>query len=292
MDPRSRTYRRVVGGLSVLAMLLSAGPLVAQTQKERMKNLELQLQKVRESLHEAHRELGEKAVRISELEEQLEALSRERPSATSSIHEAEVKRQSELSGAIRRIRELEERLEESEGSRRMAEKKKQEAVREVEVAKGMAKKVSASRPKPDQAFAKRETPEAKREAPEAKKEPEVGRKEKVAAKKKEKVEPPATITIRYESRSASNEAGRERVLAFVQAELEKNARSRFRVEGAADDTPWGTADEDIARNRAQFLVDYLVIQGIPERAFPDVRAHSSKEEPGPGKYVRVTRIHP
>lgn len=285
MDPRSRTYRRVVGGLSVLAMLLSAGPLVAQTQKERMKNLELQLQKVRESLHEAHRELGEKADRISELEDQLEALSRERPPTTSSIHEAEVKRQSELSGAIRRIRELEERLEESEGSRRMAEKKKQEAVREVEVAKVMAKKVSASRPKPDQAFAKRETPEAKAE-------PEAGRKEKVAAKKKEKVEPPATITIRYESRSASNEAGRERVLAFVQAELEKNARSRFRVEGAADDTPWGTADEDIARNRAQFLVDYLVIQGIPERAFPDVRAHSSKEEPGPGKYVRVTRIHP
>lgn len=284
MDPRSRIYRRVVGGLSVLAMLLLAGPLVAQTQKERMKNLELQLQKVRESLHEAHRELGEKADRISELEDQLEALSRERPPTTSSIHEAEVKRQSELSGAIRRIRELEERLEESEGSRRMAEKK-QEAVREVEVAKVMAKKVSASRPKPDQAFAKRETPEAKAE-------PEAGRKEKVAAKKKEKVERPATIMIRYESRSASNEAGRERVLAFVQAELEKNARSRFRVEGAADDTPWETADEDIARNRAQFLVDYLVIQGIPERAFPDVRAHSSKEEPGPGKYVRVTRIHP
>ncbi|MDF1824486.1 MAG: hypothetical protein P1U68_07575 [Verrucomicrobiales bacterium] len=96
------------------------------------------------------------------------------------------------------------------------------------------------------------------------------------------------LTIRYDQNSAVNYEGRETVLNFIQGELEKNPVTLFSVVALANDSPFETTSLDIASNRARFLVDYLVISGIPDDVFVRVEGHVSNRSGAEGRSALVS----
>lgn len=97
----------------------------------------------------------------------------------------------------------------------------------------------------------------------------------------------AAIKIRYDQNSAVNYEGRDKVLSFVEKELEKNPVTLFSVLASANDSAFETKDLDIASNRARFLVDYLVIRGISDDVFVRVEGSASSKDGPEGRSALV-----
>ena len=99
-----------------------------------------------------------------------------------------------------------------------------------------------------------------------------------------------TEQIFYEQNSAVNYEGREKILQFVKRTLEDAPDARFSVLAWANDSSYRETDEDIAGNRARFLVDYLKIRGIPEEVFSTVRGEVSGKTGRNGRLARVRGV--
>lgn len=97
---------------------------------------------------------------------------------------------------------------------------------------------------------------------------------------------PKSITIRYEEGSAANYEGREKVLRWIEARMEKGAE-KFSISGSANDSEHEQANEVIALNRAKFLADFLVLEGIPEGAL-SVSGEVADAKGNGGRAVEVT----
>jgi outer membrane protein OmpA-like peptidoglycan-associated protein len=77
----------------------------------------------------------------------------------------------------------------------------------------------------------------------------------------------SAFDLRYEPRSAANLVAREEALAFVLTRLQQDPDCRFIVVAGADDTPYDTSNKTIAANRARFLVDFFVANGVGRERF-------------------------
>ncbi len=199
-----------------------------------------QLERTRDSLHEAHRELGFKAERISRLEQQVKEMSEQLKTAI-----VEIRRLSQK--ADQPIARIQQSLE-KEKKTNEALKKQLEQMR-VAAAKAVA--------------------EARKERSKSKPDSEKGAKpeRKVVAKKSTSSsgKNPKTVNldpVLYELRSAVNYEGRDRLVEEIRVILKSAPEAVFYLTGHADDSRWDQTNRDISLNRAQFLANHLRFSGI------------------------------
>ncbi len=240
-------------GLFVFCQGVTAFAEPTETAK-RLAQAEVDLEKARESLHEAHQELGKKAEAINRLERLLEKSpgGREKKEAPAEGM-SQLKR--ELEAANARIRALENEIE----LEAVAAKRREAAVKAE--------------------LRRLELREVKAQMAEAK-EIEVSH---LAAE-------PEIFRVSYDLNSAANLEGRERALKWIQGKLEKNREVRFEIRGQANDTGFKEANRVIAENRANFLASFLRVSGVPPRSIVDVAGGESVESGSAGRIVEVTLV--
>ncbi len=202
--------------------------------------------------------------KFKQLESQLEG-------ARESMHQA----QRELARKSERIQELERQLkllqQRQDPGKAAMEKLRQEVVSLRKKNGELAR---------DLAIARKES--ANRHEGSDRKDPPKVPSKKSTPKKTE------SITIRYEENSAANFEGREKVLKWIEGQMNKGAK-RFSIEGFADDSEYTETNEVIARNRAKYLADYLVLRGIPEKVL-SLDSSVAEAKGGKGRYVVVSTV--
>jgi len=96
--------------------------------------------------------------------------------------------------------------------------------------------------------------------------------------------------IKFERQSAVNYEARQRALEMLREHLRKHPDSRFRIEGAANDSRYATANREIAGNRVRFLLSFLSVNGIDKSRFSVERTRESEEAGEDGRLVIITEI--
>lgn len=239
--------------LSFLIPALSSG----EEPQSRADRIEGELARARQSLHQAHRELAQKAEEIARLEAALakeggnaEGGNRSTTDGNSAKEEGARPGDGKGESTPRQVG-MEDRLE-----------------RRVETLK---RKLAAQR-------------EENRELA-----------EKLAvATESEKRNDSAGSTPRYEvshdRNSAVNYEGRNAALAFVREQVEADPAVRFRVTGFANDSRYAEANRVAARNRAQFLVAFLERNGVDSERFESVDWEVAESEAGAGGRLATIEV--
>ncbi len=244
MNPRLAFNLRAGVVLAFASLAFSARPVLADEKKDRAHALEKELAHLRESLHNAQRELAKKNERIEDLEEELVAAK------AGAKPEGERKRKSP---------------EECARKKEAAEKKPDPTGKPADkpAAKPAPEKpAKASEPKPQPA----KTAEAPKPAP------------KVAPKPQ-----PRLFTVSYEKNSAANLKERETALAWVREQLKGKSGLGLKIVGSANDTEYPEANREIAMNRARFLGDYFVASGLPREAIVATEGTLAKTKADAGR---------
>jgi outer membrane protein OmpA-like peptidoglycan-associated protein len=231
--------------LAVASLAFSAGPVVGDEKKDRAHALEKELVHLRESLHDAQRELAKKNERIEDLEEELVALK------AGAQPEGERKRKGQ-----------EERTRKKEAAEKKPDPKAKPAVKPApeHSAKAPEAKPQSAKPKPAK------TAEAPKPAP------------KVAPKPQ-----PRLFTVSYEKNSAANLKERETALAWVREQLKGKPGLGVKIVGSANDTEYPEANREIAMNRARFLGGYFVASGLPREAIVATEGTLAKTKADAGR---------
>ena len=241
--------------LSILGLLLfSVGRGGSDDVKERSRAGAKELAKARESLHEAQLELAARADRIAELEAQLKEASRRKEPETA--------------------------------------KSKPEAKTETAKSKPEAKPEAKSETAKSKPEAK---PEAAKSKPEAK---PVSAPSREKAQVKETPKPtnkPAPVspsfTVQYERNTAVNYPGRDAALRWVRDQIKsKEAPEGFHIVGWANESPYADVNEEIARNRARYLADFLKINGIPGKLILSISGKRSKSDDKNGRRSEISTV--
>lgn len=211
---------------------------IVEVQKE-LRETRMQLERTRDSLHEAHRELGFKAESISKLENQVKSMEKQLQTAVVEIRK--------LSQNSAKTDQLAKSLEKEKHTNELL-RKQLEAVK-----KASAKALAEARSKgaPDKA---REAPAKNAEKGEPKEKENSGGGGK-------------SVTLNpvvYEKLSAVSYEGRDRVLEEFRVILKSSPAAVFYLSGHADDSQWDETNRDISINRAQYLANHLQYNGIPE----------------------------
>lgn len=235
--------------LAVASLAFSARPVVADEKKDRAHALEKELVHLRESLHNAQRELAKKNERIEDLEEELVAVK------AGARPEGERKRKAP-----------EERTRKKEAVEKNPDPKGKPAVKpEAKPAPEKAAKAPEAKPQPAKAKPAK-TAEAPKPAP------------KVAPKPQ-----PRHFTVSYEKNSAANLKERETALAWVREQLKGKPGLGVKIVGSANDTEYPEANREIAMNRARFLGDYFVASGLPREAIVATEGTLAKTKADAGR---------
>jgi len=211
---------------------------IVEVQKE-LRETKMQLERTRDSLHEAHRELGFKAESISKLENQVKSMEKQLQTAV-----VEIRKLSQNSAKADQLaKSLEREKHTNEQLRKQLET----------VKKASAKALAEARSKGE--------PDKGREAPAKSAEKE---------ESKEKAKPGGggkNVTLNpviYDKLSAVSYEGRDRVLEEFRVILKSSPGSVFYISGHADDSQWEETNQDISINRARYLANHLQYNGIPE----------------------------
>lgn len=225
--------------LAAASLAFSDAPSIADEKKERHRRSAEEVEHLRESLHDAQRELAKKNERIEDIEKELVA-AKSGPKPCEDC-------KSKASG---------ERDRKTNAVATAAATKPEKA--KVEAKKAEARKAPEAKPaKTAQAAQAAQAAPAK---PAAKPQPP-----KAAPKAAPKPQP-RLYTLRYEKNSAANLEGRDAALAWARGQLKSKPGLALKIVASANDSEYPEVNRAIAGNRARFLADYFVISGIPREA--------------------------
>jgi len=200
-----------------------------QELREVLAKTRVELEKARESLHEAHKELGSKAETISTLEAKLSSVTAQLEKAHEELKKSGpatdtlAKQERQLEAGRKKVAELQAEI-------KALEKKATSAI--------AAAKDSAKAKQPSKAEVPKKTPAPSKT--------------------------PVIDSISYDLASAVNYPERDRALKEVSEALKKSPKAKVEIIGHADDSSYAETNEDVSNNRAKFLAAYFVINGIPE----------------------------
>ncbi len=191
-----------------------------------------------------------------EAKERSRAGVKELAKARESLHEAQL----ELAAKAERIAELEAQLKEA------GRRKEPETAKSKPEAKSEAKPVSTP---PREKARVKETPKpANRPAP---------------------VSP--SFTVQYERNTAVNYPGRDAALKWVRDRIKsKDSPAGFHIVGWANESQYADVNEEIAKNRARYLADFLKINGIPGKLILSVSGKRSKPDDKNGRRSEISTV--
>jgi outer membrane protein OmpA-like peptidoglycan-associated protein len=232
--------------LAAASLAFSARPVSADEKKDRAQALEKELAHLRESLHDAQRELAKKNERIEDLEEQLVAVK------------AGAKPAEE-----RKRKDPEERARKKEAAGKKPDPKAK----------------PAAKPAPE-----KPAPEKTAKAPGTKPQPAKPAPAKTAETPKAAPKPqPRLFTVSYEKNSAANLKEREAALAWVREQLKGKPALGVKIVGSANDSEYPEANREIAMNRARFLGDYFVASGLARESIVSTEGTIAKTPADAGR---------
>lgn len=222
--------------VAAASLAFSAASSFADEKKDRHRRSAEEVEHLRESLHDAQRELAKRNERIEDLEKELVA-SKSGPKPCEDC-------KSKASGERDRKKGAVETAAAAKPVKAKVEAKKAEA-RKAPEAKP-AKPAKTAQAVPAKPAAKPQPPKA---AP------------KPAAKPQ-----PRLHTLCYAKNSAANLEGRDAALAWAREQLKGKPGLALKIVGSANDSEYPEVNRAIAGNRARFLADYFVISGMPREA--------------------------
>lgn len=199
-----------------------------------------ELDRTRDSLHEAQKELGAKAELISSLEARLASVTGQLEAARADLKKA--------SGATA---ELAKRTEELEAERKRAGSLREELkVTQQKAAEAIARAKAAG---PGQVTVVVSSSAAGTVSVSG-----------VQGAGVAVTRAPQVAPIHYDRRSAVNYAERDRALAQVRAALKQFPQARVLITGYADDFPYPEVNQEVSDNRARFLAAHFRVNGLPK----------------------------
>mgnify|MGYP001278477769 CR=1 FL=1 len=233
--------------LTAFSLLVTVRPAQGDEKKNRAQALEKELAHLRDSLHDAQRELAKKNDRIEELEKQLVAAK------ACPKEEGERKRKAP---------------EARKPNKNRAEKKSEPE--------------TAAKPAPKAPPAK--APEAKPQQPVK---PQPAKAAAAPAPQVAPKPQPRLFTVSYEKNSAANLKQREAALVWARQQLKSKPGLGLKIVGSANDSEYPEANREIATNRARFLADYFVASGVPREAILATEGTVAKTKADAGRTALI-----
>lgn len=223
------------------------------------RELKKELDQVRDSLHEAQKELAAKAEEIASLESKL-------AKATADLKKAEAAGADLAKRDRERDADLREKVVAMQNQLKVVQKEAAEAIAKAKAKADASPKVSVVVSSGGAVVATASaSSDAKPKEP-AKPQATAPAKPQAAAPAKPAAAPakvPVIDPVPYDRLSAVNYQERDRALAQVRAALKQHPDAKISITGHADDSRYAEANQEISENRANFLASHFSVNGIP-----------------------------